>query len=170
MQPSAQVYGRALTAGSQWLRQYRHTRVPRALQTALACRDIAAEKLAIWRADLKLIQSAMQAERVARFELSLDKILREIQRDESMLRETGLAPSEVMTPWPSDLAEDEPNYALEARPGCTAARPAGGVIILINVRGSKVIRRAPVSRCGLPDRERSVRLLRCRSCEPAAAL
>jgi hypothetical protein len=121
MQPSAQVYGRALTVWGQRLRQYRHTRVPRALQTALACREIATEKLVIRRADLKLIQSAMQAERaerVARTELSLDKIL----RDESMLRETGLAPSDVMTPWPRDLAEDEPNYALEADP---AAQPLG---------------------------------------------
>jgi hypothetical protein len=62
-----------LTVWGQWLRQYRHTRAPRSLQTALICREIAAEKLAIWHADLKLIQSAMQterAERVARTELS----------------------------------------------------------------------------------------------------
>jgi hypothetical protein len=119
MQPSAQAYGRALTVWGQWLRQYRHTRVPRALETALACREIAAEKLVIWHADLKLIQSSTQAERaerVTRTELCLDKIRREIQRDESMLRETGLAPPEAMTPWPGDFAEDEPDDALEADP------------------------------------------------------
>jgi hypothetical protein len=119
MQPSALAYGRALTVWGQWLRQYRHTHVPRALETALACREIAAEKLVIWHADLKLIQSAIQAdraERVARTELSLDKIRHEIQRDESMLREMGQAPPEAMTPWPGDLTEDEPDDALEAAP------------------------------------------------------
>jgi hypothetical protein len=60
------------------------------LQTALACREIAAEKLGIWHADLKSIQSVLQAdraERVARSELFLDQIRQEVRRDEQMLRQ-----------------------------------------------------------------------------------
>jgi hypothetical protein len=114
MQKSAHAYGRALAVWGQWLRQYRHTRAPRALQTALACREIAAEKLAIWHADLKLTQSVIQANRaarIARLELCLDEIRQEIQSDERMLRETGLAAPEAMSPWPGDLAEEEPDTA-----------------------------------------------------------
>jgi hypothetical protein len=113
MQPAAQAYGRALAVWGQWLRQYRHTRAPRALQTAIACREIAAEKLGIWHAELKSIRSVRQAERVARSvrsELFLDKIQHEIQGDESVLRKAGLALPVGMSPWPGDLAED----ALEA--------------------------------------------------------
>ncbi len=109
MQTTAQVYGRALTVWGQWLRQYRHTRAPRALQTALACREIAAEKLIVWHADLKLIQSAMQterAERVALTELSLDKIRCEIEGDELALCATGLALDAAMIAWPDDRADD----------------------------------------------------------------
>jgi hypothetical protein len=136
MQSSAQAYGRALTVWGQWLRQYRHTRAPRALQTALACREIAAEKLVIWHADLKLIQSAMQAERAERVactELSLDKIRREIEGDEEVLRATGLAPDTVKIAWPDDVAdtdaEDDPNAALgtaqEGVPAYRNVRTAG---------------------------------------------
>ncbi len=121
MQSSAQAYGRALTVWGQWLRQYRHTHAPRALQTALACREIAAEKLIIWHADLKLIQSAMQAERaerVARTELSLDQIRREIEGDKQVLRATGRAPDAAMIAWADDLADDDaaddPDAALGA--------------------------------------------------------
>ena len=63
---SAQTYGRALEVWSQWLRQWRHTRDLRALQAALTCREIAAEKLTIWHAELRVSQSAMQAERTER--------------------------------------------------------------------------------------------------------
>jgi hypothetical protein len=121
MQSSAQAYGRSLTVWGQWLRQYRHTRAPRALQTALICREMAVEKLALWHADLKLIQSAMQAdraERVARTELSLDKIRREIEGDERELHTTGLAPDALMIAWPGDFADDDaegdPDAALGA--------------------------------------------------------
>jgi hypothetical protein len=110
MQPSAQAYGRALTVWGQWLRQYRHTRSPRALQTALACREIAAEKLGIWHADLKSIHSVLQAdraERVARSELFLDQIRQEIRSDEQMLREAGLAPSEAMSQWSGRRVKDD---------------------------------------------------------------
>lgn len=102
MQTSEHAYGRALAVWGQWLRLYRDTRTPRALQVALICREIAAEKLAIWHADLKSIQSALQAdraERAARSELSLDKIRQEFQSDERMLRETGLAPPEPTVQW-----------------------------------------------------------------------
>jgi hypothetical protein len=100
---SAHAYGRALAVWGQWLHQYRLTRAPRALQTAVICREIAAEKLIIWLAELTSIQPADRALRVARFqrsELFLDKIRHEIQSDERMLRETGLA---AMSPWPGDL-------------------------------------------------------------------
>ena len=100
MQPAAQAYGRALAVWGQWLRQYRHTRAPRALQTALACREIAAEKLGIWHVALKSNQSILQAdraERVARSELLLDEIRQEIRNDEQMLREAGLERSEAIS-------------------------------------------------------------------------
>ena len=102
-------YGRALTVWGHWLRQFRHTRAPRALQTALTCREIAAEKLVMWHADLKSIQSAMQierTERAARTELSLDEIRREIEGDEQELRATGLAPDAAMIAWPGDFSDD----------------------------------------------------------------
>lgn len=130
MQSSAQAYGRALTVWGQWPRQYRLTRAPRILQTALACREIAAERLVIWHADLQLIQSAMQAERaerVARTELSLDKIRREIEDDEQVLCATGQPPDAVMMVWPDDHvddhAEDDPDAALGAAPEEEAAYP-----------------------------------------------
>ena len=110
MQPAAQAYGRALSVWGQWLRQYRHTRAPRALQTALACREIAAEKLDIWHVALKSNQSVLQAdraERVARSELLLDEIRQEIRSDEQMLREAGLAPSEAMSQWSGRRVKDD---------------------------------------------------------------
>jgi hypothetical protein len=56
----------------------------------LACKLIAAEKLAIWQAELGLKRSvwAARAERAAREELSLHKVLRQIRRDERALRAT----------------------------------------------------------------------------------
>ena len=103
------LYGRALTVWGQWLRQFSHTRAPRALQTALTCREIAAEKLVMWHADLKLSQSAMQTERAERAtstELSLDKIRREIEGDEQALHATGLPPDAAMIAWPGEFAAD----------------------------------------------------------------
>ncbi len=136
MQTSAQAYGRALTVWGHWLRQFRHTRAPRALQTALVCREIAAEKLVMWHADLKSIQSAMQTERTeraARTELSLDKIRREIEGDEQELRATGLAPDAAMIAWPgdfSDVAADDPDAppgAAQAEAARLAQRPSPGI-------------------------------------------
>jgi hypothetical protein len=86
---SAQAYGRALAVWGQWLRHWRRTRDPRVLRTALVCRQIAAEKLAVWQAELKLSQSALLAaheRRAARTVLGLDKVvLSEIRRDEQAL-------------------------------------------------------------------------------------
>jgi hypothetical protein len=86
---SSQAYGRALSVWGQWLRQYRRTRAPRALQTALVCSEIAAEKLVVWRAELKLNRSAGRAareEQAERHALALDAVLREIRDDERVLR------------------------------------------------------------------------------------
>lgn len=86
--PSLQAYARALQIWGQWLRQWCLTRDPRALRTTLACKLIAAEKLAIWQAELALRRSvwAARAERAAREEFSLHKLLRQIRRDERVLR------------------------------------------------------------------------------------
>ena len=94
---SAQAYGRALVVWGQWLRHWRRTHDPRALRTALVCQQIAAEKLAVWQAELKLSQSALLAAheaRAARTVLGLDKVvLREIRRDEqALLRALRLTP------------------------------------------------------------------------------
>ena len=86
---SAQAYGRALAAWSQWLRHWCHTREPHALRTALVCKQIAVEKLAVWQAELAASRPAVRAartERAARTDLSLETILREIRRDERGLR------------------------------------------------------------------------------------
>jgi hypothetical protein len=48
---SAQAYARAHAAWRQWLRHWHLTGDPRALRTALACRQIAEEILAAWQAD-----------------------------------------------------------------------------------------------------------------------
>ena len=99
---SAHDYARALRVWSQWLRQWCRTHDPRAFHTAIACQGIAAEKLAIWRAALNLHRSALlaaQAERVMRTELALHKIMREIRRDERVLRRAKL----TVVPWPVPL-------------------------------------------------------------------
>jgi hypothetical protein len=56
----------------------------------LACKLIAAEKLAIWQAELGLRRSvwAARAERAAREEFSIHRVLRQIRRDERELRAT----------------------------------------------------------------------------------
>jgi hypothetical protein len=88
--PSAHAYARALQSWGQWLRHWCLTRDPRALRTAFTCKEIAAEKLAIWQAELALRRSvwAARAERAAREEFSLHKLLRQIRRDERVLRAT----------------------------------------------------------------------------------
>src|SRR4051812_36390889 len=88
--PSAHAYVRALQGWRLWLRHWRLTRDPRALRTTLACKLIAAEKLAIWQAELGLRRSvwAARAERAAREEFSIHRVLRQIRRDERELRAT----------------------------------------------------------------------------------
>lgn len=88
--PSAHAYARALQIWGQWLRHWRLTRDPRALRTTLACKLIAAEKLALWQAELALNRSvwAARVERAAREELSIHRVLRQIRRDERALRAT----------------------------------------------------------------------------------
>jgi hypothetical protein len=82
--PSAHAYVRALQVWGLWLRHWRLTRDPRVLRTTLACKLIAAEKLAIWQAELGLRRSvwAARAERAAREEFSIHRVLRQIRRDE----------------------------------------------------------------------------------------
>jgi hypothetical protein len=118
--PSAHAYARALLVWGQWLRHWRLTGDPRALRTTLACKLIAAEKLAIWRAELALDRSvwAARAERAAREELSLHRVLRQIRRDERVLRATqfdlalGQMVSDVI-----DSGGDEPAEVLVAEDG-----------------------------------------------------
>lgn len=88
--PSAHAYVRALQVWGLWLRHWRLTRDPRVLRTTLACKLIAAEKLAIWQAELGLRRSvwAARAERAAREEFSIHRVLRQIRRDERELRAT----------------------------------------------------------------------------------
>ncbi len=78
----AQAYARALDVWGQWLRQWRRTGAPRALQTTLICKQIASEKFGVWKAELRTGRSSRQAMRAARTELSLDKMLHQIRRDE----------------------------------------------------------------------------------------
>ena len=106
---SAQAYGRALIVWGQWLRHWCRTRDPRALRTALTCEQIAAEKLVVWHGDLKLHRSALRAaraERVAREELSLHKIMRQIRRDQRVLRAMQVAAPKDMARWARDLTDE----------------------------------------------------------------
>jgi hypothetical protein len=78
----AQAYARALEVWGQWLRQWRRTGAPRALHATLACKQIAAERFAAWRAELRADRSVRQSMRAARSELVLDQMLVQIRRDE----------------------------------------------------------------------------------------
>jgi hypothetical protein len=81
----AQAYARALDVWGQWLRQWRRTGAPRALHAALTCKQIASERLAAWRAELRADRSARQSMRVARTERALDQMLVQIRRDEEAI-------------------------------------------------------------------------------------
>jgi hypothetical protein len=115
--PSAHAYARALQIWGQWLRHWHLTRDPRALRTTLACKLIAAERLAIWQAELGLRRSvwAARAERAAREEFSIHKVLRQIRRDERVLRATqfDLALKEMVSEI-IQSAGDEPDEVLVA--------------------------------------------------------
>ena len=115
--PSAHAYARALQIWGQWLRHWHLTRDPRALRTTLACKLIAAERLAIWQAELGLRRSvwAARAERAAREEFSIHKVLRQIRRDERVLRATqfDLALEEMVSEM-IQSAGDEPDEVLVA--------------------------------------------------------
>jgi hypothetical protein len=83
--PTAVAYARALAVWGQWLGHWRNTRDDRAFRTALACKAIALEKQAAWKAELNLKRSAMAAareERAVRSELGLHRMLRELKRQE----------------------------------------------------------------------------------------
>jgi hypothetical protein len=58
---SARAYARANAVWSQWLEHRHRTGKPRALRTALVCRQIAEEKLAALQADLPLSRTAYRA-------------------------------------------------------------------------------------------------------------
>ena len=60
-QMPAQAYARADAVWNQWLQHWHRTGKPRALRTALVCRQIAEEKLAAWQADLPLNRTAYRA-------------------------------------------------------------------------------------------------------------
>ena len=49
----AQAHARALVVWGQWLQHWRRTGVPRALHATLVCKQIAAERFAAWRAELR---------------------------------------------------------------------------------------------------------------------
>jgi hypothetical protein len=85
--PSAQAYGRAVDVWGQWLRHWRLTRDGRALRAAFACEWIAKEKFAIWQAELKVNPSVWgaHAERAAREQLAVHKVMRQIRRDQRLL-------------------------------------------------------------------------------------
>jgi hypothetical protein len=147
MPRSAHDYGRA-QCGLMAPPVSSHARATRASE-ALICEQIAAEKLAVWNGDLKLNHSAIRAartERVARKELPLDEIIRQIRRDEQELRAMQAV----------DIARRAPDIADEADP---VGAPLGLGATKIMLRGSKVIRRLPRSRRAPAGRSRSIRLL-----------
>ena len=84
----------------QWLRQWRCTKAPRALHaTLIICKQIAAEKIAAWPAELQADRSARHAMRDARTELALDQMLAQNRCDEPASRSAGeLAESLVDDP------------------------------------------------------------------------
>ena len=118
----AQAYARALEVWGQWLRQWRRTGAPRALHATLACKQIASERFASWRAELRADRSARQSMRAARTELALDQMLVQIRRDEEavelarglavdnlagMLVDELEAPSRSRRPKPVSLRRDD---------------------------------------------------------------
>jgi hypothetical protein len=84
----AQAYARALEAWGQWLRHWRRTGAPRALHTTLICKEIAAERFAAWRAELRAERSARQSIRIARTERDLEQMLVHAKRDEQAILAT----------------------------------------------------------------------------------
>ena len=113
----AQAYARALEAWGQWLRQWRRTGAPRALHATLICKQIASEKFAAWRAELRADRSARHAMRATRNALAMDQMLAQIRHDEQALdhaQQRALAPEAIR--W-RGIAADEPPEALVAEPG-----------------------------------------------------
>jgi hypothetical protein len=96
--PSAEAYGRAVEVWGQWLRHWHLTRDGRALRTTLACEWIAKEKFAVWQAELKVSPSVWgaHAERAAREQLAVHKVMRQIRRDQRLLYSEIIAA--VLTP------------------------------------------------------------------------
>jgi hypothetical protein len=108
----AQPYARALEVWGQWLRQWQRTKTPRALHATLICKQIAAEKFAGWRAELRADRSARHAMRAVRTELALDQTLAQIRRDEQAIKASGgLASGELA----EVLADDPKGHAFHGR-------------------------------------------------------
>jgi hypothetical protein len=119
--PSAEAYGRAVEVWGQWLRHWHLTRDGRALRTALACEWIAKEKFAVWQAELKVSPSVWgaHAERAAREQLAVHKVMRQIRRDQRLLYSEIIAA--VLTPKggtserPGGCLPDPPKSARRSR-------------------------------------------------------
>lgn len=82
----AQAHARALEVWGQWLRDWRRTGAPRALHATLVCRQIAAERFAAWRAELRSDRLARRSMRAARTERVLEQMLVQTGRDERVIR------------------------------------------------------------------------------------
>jgi hypothetical protein len=82
----AQAHARALVVWGQWLQHWRHTGAPRALHATLVCKQIAAERFAAWRAELRSDRLARRSMRAARTERVLDRMLVQGGRDEQVIR------------------------------------------------------------------------------------
>jgi hypothetical protein len=103
----AQAYARALEVWGQWQRHWRRTGAPRALRASLICKQIASERFAAWRAELRTERLARQSIRAARTERVLDRMLVHISHGE----QTDLA---------NTLVDDR-----EARVPCSTIGPRG---------------------------------------------
>ena len=82
----AQAHARALEVWGQWLRHWQRTGAPRALQASLVCKQIASERFAAWRAELRSDRLVRRSMRAARTERVLEQTLVLTGRDEPAIR------------------------------------------------------------------------------------
>jgi hypothetical protein len=82
----AQAHARALVVWGQWLQHWRRTGAPRALHATLVCKQIAAERFAAWRAELRSDRLARRSMRAARTERVVDQMLVQGGRDEQVIQ------------------------------------------------------------------------------------
>ena len=82
----AQGHARALIVWGQWLQHRRRTGAPRALHATLVCKQIASERFAAWRAELRSDRLARRSMRAARSELVLDQMLVQSGCDERVIQ------------------------------------------------------------------------------------